>query len=881
MSLEPNKSEPKVKVDESSPQGDEGLFRQFVESSSDVFWRASLADDKVLYASPSFEKVWGISLESLQYSRTEWLKTVLPEDRERVGKYYGITAKFAPPTENIEFRIRLPDSSIRWISGDVFAVKDTKGEFFQAGGTARDITFNKMSELRINIRHEMSRAFELYNSLEEVTPKIIEIFCKHLGWQIGIFWKVNHTTNVATFFAAWHQGGNKSLEDFESTCSPMQYNAEAGIVGKILNKREVAVLKNVVDSGNFIETEAARHADLKDVLGFPIYLKGQTYGVMEFFNSSIDGLGAGWLDFLNDIAKEMSLYIERKLVESALITSEERFRSSFEHGAIGVSLVTLEGDFFQVNNALCEMMNFSKEEFTKKNFKELTFKEDLIKEMTYLNQLLAGETTHYQTEKRFTTKNKEILWAFASVSLVRDAQNNPSYFIYEVQDISSRKHTEEKLIHLAYYDILTGLPNKKLIEFNLAQTLVTSFLLNDKTAIFFTSVNFKFIDDTTSADISDRILKQVALRLTDRIQIKDIVGRWDTGEFIVVLANVRSLEAVALFAQKLLAIIKDPLIIDDKKFFVTASIGISIFPDDANQSPTLFKNARMAMNYAKKDGMDNFQFYTETMLKQAQEKNLIENHLHRSLSKNELFLNFQPIVDIDSRKTVEVEVLLRWNCKELGLVPPSKFIPIAEESDLILKIGEWTLREVFKTAKILEGEQYPNFLFSVNISALQLKEKNFITLVKQLLKEYDLDPKHLQFEIVESQLLENIKESIDTISALKELNIQFAIDDFGVGYSSFSYLRHFKFDRFKIDISFIRNIDKDPKNTSIVAGIIGMCEALGIPTIAEGVETKEEFELLKKIGCREVQGYYISYPLAYDPFKEYMLKQKEEIAIKI
>ncbi len=661
----------------------------------------------------------------------------------------------------------------------------------------------------------------------------------------------------------------------------MEFNSYFGLVGKILTGHEALLVKNVVGTDYFLQAEAARQADLKDALGFPIYLKGKSYGVMEFFDPSIDGIDALWLDFFNDIATQIGLFIEKKIAEKALILSEEKFRSSFEHATIGISLVSLQGQFFQVNSSLCEMLNFSKEELLQKNLKDLTFKEDLVKEMTYLQQLLAGEKTHFQLEKRFITKDHELLWTYSSASLVRNADNIPLYFVYEAQDISVRKHADEKLIHLAYYDILTGLPNKKLLEETLNQTLLTSIVEKGKTVVFFINIHrLKSIHETFGTEICDLVVKQIALRLTDRIQIKDIVGRGASGEFIVVLSSIKSSEVAILYAQKLLSVIKDPIIIEDRKLFITASIGISVFPDDGNQTSTLFKNAHMAMNSAMKGGVDNFQFYTGEMFKQLQEKNLIENHLHRAIANNELSLHYQPIVSMESGKTVEVEALLRWNSKELGLIPPSKFIPIAEESDLIFKIGTWILREVCKTAKMLEKENLLNFLFSINISPIQLKEENFIPLLNSILQEHGLDYKCLQFEIVESQLLENIKESKDTISALKALHIQFAIDDFGVGYSSFSYLRHFKFDRFKIDISFIRNIDKDPKNISIVAGIIGMCEALGIPTIAEGVETKEEYELLKKIGCREVQGYFISYPLAYDQLKAFILKQKEEVALR-
>lgn len=842
----------------------EEIFRQFSENSTDFFWMLSADLSEVIYISPNLIKFFGFSEENLPNSLEEWSHLIHSSDQPKFWEFIKAVSASSPNLE-IEYRFQVPGQRMIWIRDHAFQVRDGKGVVYRIGGITRDVTEFKIA----GIRKEIVSILNRYGNLEETTVKLLEMICKLFGWKLGLFWMVNPDKNEAQYFTSWYQ--DPAMEAFVKSVSTLP--KKLGFIKQILGSHEALFIKNLESMPYFQFKAEAQEAGLQDVWGFPISLNGCIYAVITLFHTKMEKMDADLIEAFNEISQQICLFLERKRAEQELIESEERFRNTVEHTTIGIALVSPDGQFFQVNNSLCEMLEFSKEELQLKNVKEITFGEDLIKEMTYQRQLLAGEISSFQTEKRFITKNKNTLWAFISTSLVKNIQGLPDYFVYEVEDISQRKYTEEKLFYLAYYDLLTGLPNKKLVEDTLKQTLLTAALKNEKIALFFVKVNRFFrIKDTAGASI-DFILKQIALRLVDRIPIKDIVARWGEDEFVIVISQIKSPEFTTLLTQKILSVLKEPFIIEERRFFLTASVGISIFPDDTNQAQLLFKNAQVAMNQANLEGIDNYHYYTEEMLKQSQEKLLLETLLRKAISSKEFFLNYQPIINIENNTVTCVEVLLRWNSKELGLVPPSKFISLAEENGFIIGIGEWALRKACQEIKELENTGFAPVIFAINISVLQLKDQNFLTMVSDILKEYKVDPHCLRFEIVENQLMENIEESIDKLSSLRRQNIQIAIDDFGIGYSSFNYLRQFTVDRFKIDIAFIRNIHKEPKNAGIVSAIVAMSQALGIPPIAEGVETKEELEFLKEIGLKEIQGYYLSAPLDLNQLKGFLANE--------
>jgi diguanylate cyclase (GGDEF)-like protein/PAS domain S-box-containing protein len=846
----------------------EEIFRQFAENSLDMFWMISADLSQTIFMSPNKEKILSIEGTKLPDSFQEWLAFIHPEDKEYYLKSLKAVASTARYFE-MEYRVVVLEKPVLWIRDRAFQVKDENGVVSRIGGMARNVTPYKKTSLIKDIRHKLAILLEESKNIETTAPKILEMVCSAFGWKIGIFWEVHQDSGVVHYLTSWYQDPN--LKNFNKACEAFSFWPGFSLAGKILTSPVALLVRQVNSVPDFKRKEATQKAGLRDYLGIPIQIRGKRYGVIEFFHTDLSDMDNPMMDFFNDMAKQIGLFIERKQAEQALLSSEARFRNTFEHAAIGIALLSLEGKFIEFNQAFCEMLSLSKEELEGKSLQEITFVDDLNKEATYQKQLLAGELPSFHSEKRFVTSSKEIVWTLTSTSLVKNTQGSPMYFIYEVQDISQRKYIEEKLFHLAYYDLLTSLPNKRLVEDTLNQSLLTSSLMSGKVAVIFIKINrFSRIKDTLGPAVADLLIKQIALRLQDRIAVKDLVGRWGEYEFVLVTSHVKTKDSASLLAQKILSLIKEPCFVEERKFYLTASIGISIFPEDADQVSLLCIKATLAMNNANLKGRDNFEFFNEKMLGESQEKLTLETHLRKAIALNELQVHYQPIINIDHGKITAVEALLRWNSAALGPISPAVFIPLAEEIGLISTLGEWVLINVCKDLKNLEQEGYPRIIFDVNVSALQLKEHNFIKSIKNVLSEYQLDPNYLMFEIIESQLMENAKETIKIINELRDLKIQIAIDDFGVGFSSFNYLRQFSFDRFKIDASFIRNIHIDPRNRGIVSAILAMSQALSIPSVAEGVETQEELAFLKTLGCQEIQGFYFSKPLPLEELKIFL-----------
>lgn len=378
---------------------------------------------------------------------------------------------------------------------------------------------------------------------------------------------------------------------------------------------------------------------------------------------------------------------------------------------------------------------------------------------------------------------------------------------------------------------------------------------------------FKAINDTLGHSIGDLLLQSVAERLKACIRSSDTVARLGGDEFVVVLPDLREgAHAAATVAQKILKSISNPFVIRDTELHTTASIGISLSPDDGIANEDLIANADVAMYRAKESGRNNFHFFAPEMNDSAYERLAMENNLRRALERQEFVLYYQPQVNSETGRIIGAEALVRWRRQGMGLVPPGMFIPIAEESGLIVAIGEWVLQEACRQNNAWQQEGFSPIPVAVNLSAVQFRQKNLTDLVANALQETGLDPRWLELEITESGIMQNAEAAVNTLHSLKQMGLKLSIDDFGTGYSSLSYLKRFPLDKLKIDQSFVRDITTNPDDAAIVTAIIGMAKSLKLRVIAEGVETKGHLDFLTSNGCVEIQGYYFGKPVPADEF---------------
>jgi len=441
-----------------------------------------------------------------------------------------------------------------------------------------------------------------------------------------------------------------------------------------------------------------------------------------------------------------------------------------------------------------------------------------------------------------------------------------------------RKETEETINFVATHDTMTGLPNRVLFGEVLSHAISTAVRNNRRLAILFIDLDrFKVINDTLGHDTGDALLREVATRLTVTLRASDTVARLGGDEFVILVEELTEPIHVGTLARKLIAELSKSYTLSGQEFHVSASIGISTYPDDATDMLALLKNADIAMYRAKEQGRNTFQFYSEKTNTHSVERLALESNLRHAIERNELVLHYQPQVDIRSGRIIGVEALVRWQHPAMGLVSPAKFIPLAEETGMIVPIGEWVLQTACAAHQAWEKQGLPHLRIAVNLSPRQFIHGDPLKFVAHALKQANRNPASLELEITESMVMHNPERAVTLIQRLKDVGILVAIDDFGTGYSSLAYLKRFPIDSLKIDRSFIVDIPGDPSNEAITQAIIAMAHSLELNVIAEGVETGDQLKFLRDHGCDQIQGYYFSKPLPAEAMIP-LLQQDEKLA---
>ena len=444
-----------------------------------------------------------------------------------------------------------------------------------------------------------------------------------------------------------------------------------------------------------------------------------------------------------------------------------------------------------------------------------------------------------------------------------------------VVDLSQNKQTKEKLNHLAYHDALTDLPNQVLFKDRLKQAIALSRRNDQMQAVLLLNLDrFKTINDSLGYTAGDRLLQSVAQRLTSCVRESDTVARFGGDEFAILLTQIPRPQDAANVARAIKQALDQAFLFEDQEIFVSSSIGISLFPQDGRDTAALLKNAGAALDRAKVQGGNLFQFYTAGGTRRALKQLVLESNLRPGLERSEFVVQYQPQVDVRGFQLVGMEALVRWHHPSLGLLYPSEFVPLAEESGLIISLGDWVMRTACAQNMAWQDAGLTPLTLSVNFSARQFQQSTFIEDVARILKDTNLDPRWLELELTESSIMKDPEEAIEKLHELKLMGIKVAIDDFGTGYSSLNYLKRFPIDTLKIDKTFVSDVCKDPHDTAIVRAIIDLGHALDLTVIAEGVETKEQLQYLSALECDVVQGFLFSKALSASAFEELLMEQK-------
>ncbi len=449
-----------------------------------------------------------------------------------------------------------------------------------------------------------------------------------------------------------------------------------------------------------------------------------------------------------------------------------------------------------------------------------------------------------------------------STAPIHDRRGAVTGAVTVFHDVSAARAMTRKMSYLAQHDSLTDLPNRVLLHDRLREAIILSSRKQRKLAVLFLDLDrFKHINDSKGHVVGDRLLQSVARRLVTCVRSSDTVGRLGGDEFVVLLWEVRRAEDAALTATKILEAVRKPHLIDEDELHITGSIGIVTYPDDGTDVGTLMKKADLAMYHAKDTGRDSYQFFRSEMNARAIERQSLEDSLHYAIERRELLLHYQPKFNLATGGIIGAEALIRWRHPQRGLIPPGQFITIAEDCGLIVPIGRWVLREACRQACAWQIAGLPPLCVAINISAVELRAPDFVAGVRAILKETGLEPRYLELELTETVLIEDSQSVADVLRELKDIGVLLALDDFGTGYSNLSHLKRFPIDVLKIDQSFVRDLTVDEDDAGIVTAVIGMGKSLHMRVVAEGVETREQLEILQEHGCPQGQGYYFCRPV--------------------
>ncbi|MEW6052236.1 MAG: EAL domain-containing protein [Nitrospirota bacterium] len=574
---------------------------------------------------------------------------------------------------------------------------------------------------------------------------------------------------------------------------------------------------------------------------------------------------------------------ERKLTEEAMRESEAKYSSLFKHSNDAIFLYDLDGNIIDINQRVLEQFEYARAEIMALKISKL-HPEDAQGVFEAAFRKLSSEG-FVNFEIDFKKKNGDLFSAEVSASLFEVGGKTVIQEI--VRDITDRKRAVEQIVYMAYHDTLTDLPNRHLLKDRLRQALESARHYKRLVAVLFLDLdNFKLINDTLGHDFGDILLQKVSGRLVRYLRRSDSVGRPGTefpettvarlggDEFTILLTEITNINDAAKVSQRLIDLFKDSFTIKGHEVFITTSVGISVYPHDGDTVDALLKNADTAMYDAKSQGRNNYQFYRESLNITTAERLALENSLRKAMDRNEFELFYQPQFDTNNRQIIGAEALIRWIHSEKGMLLPKYFIPLAEDTGLIIPIGKWILQTACAQNVTWQSAGFAPVTITVNISNVQFRQSNFVETVRDALSDTGLDPRYLELEISESIVMKPTENIFATLQHLKALGVQIAIDDFGTGYSSLSNLKRFPIDKLKIDRSFIRDLFANADERSIVSAIIAVAHNLNLKVIAEGIETEQQLAFVKDRGSDGIQGFLLGLPMPAASFEEILKKGK-------
>ena len=785
--------------------------------------------------------------------------------------------------------------------GTVFDVEASSRYFIFAGRPAiqtifRDVSSRKRDEQQIarltNLYaalSETNKAVALLSNPDKLFREVCRIAVDHGKFELaGIVEIATSGDERIGHFVASHGSYQEQLLEIRLELDRAGPHLKGPIASTI--QRGAHSINNdfLNDPGTQSWHDLAKSANLRSGGAFPLRRDGEIMGALAVYSSEIGIFDESLIELLDEIALSLSFGLDAVEREAKRREAESALREN--ERALSTLIGNIPGMAYR-----CRLDDSWTLEFASEGCIQLTGYRpiDLIENrvVSFINLVHPGDRARTQDEIREKMERGDhfiieyqIVCADATVKsvsekaqVVRNDRGEAVALEGIIDDITERKRFEERLSFLAQYDVLTGLPNRALFYDRLRQAVSRAKREQTMVGLMFLDLDrFKQINDTLGHAAGDRVLKVVAERLKSFLREIDTIARLGGDEFTVIIEGVSEPAQLSGIAEKIGKALAEPVDLDGRAMSVSASVGITLYPRDGEDVDQLIKNADIAMYHAKhRGGRQQYQFYDHGMAPLAAEHLELEAKLKRAIEKEEFLLHYQPVVDVASGRITGMEALIRWQSPQ-GLVLPANFIPLAEESGLILDIGRWVLRAACAQARKWQREGLPSLRLAVNLSPLQLRQENLLASVAEILRESGLAPQHLELEITENTLMDRSRNTVAMLTRLEHLGVRISIDDFGTGYSSLAYLKQFPVHSLKIDRSFVRDITTDSNDAAIVSAIIAMAKSLELGVIAEGVETRQQLDYLRVAGCDGYQGYYFSVPLPAPAFAELVRRQAQE-----